>query len=106
MKHISTPSLSIIVPTLNEENYIELLLKSISQQEKSSICFEILVVDGGSQDETLNVAKEYNAKILVFPGLGEFASRNIGAEKAKGKYLLFTCSDIIFPKDLFKKVLD
>ncbi len=104
MENADVPIISIIVPTLNEENCIKLLLESIDQQEW--IDSEVLVIDGGSQDKTIDIAKEYNAKIFVFPGLGEFASRNIGVKKAKGKYLLFTCSDIIFPKDLFKKVLN
>lgn len=104
MKRIDVPLISVIVPTLNEEKYIGLLLESIRQQGSTDI--EVLVVDGGSQDRTLDIAKKYSAKIFVFTGLGEFASRNVGAKKAKGKYLLFTCSDIIFPKGLFKRVLD
>lgn len=95
--------ISVIIPTLNEEKYLGLLLDSIKLQNLQN--FEVLVVDGGSKDRTLEVAKKYNARIFVFPGYGEFISRNMGAKNAKGKYLFFTCADIIFPEGLFKKIL-
>jgi glycosyltransferase involved in cell wall biosynthesis len=98
------PSISVIVPTLNEEKYLEHLLVSIERQKPAN--FEIIVVDGGSVDKTVEIAKKHGGKALVLPGLGEFSSRNIGAENAKGEYLLFTCSDIIFPEGLFKKILN
>jgi glycosyltransferase involved in cell wall biosynthesis len=98
------PLMSIIVPTLNEEECIRFLLESINQQ--SSISSEILVVDGGSKDRTHIIAKRHRAKIIILPGHGEFISRNLGAEEAKGKYLLFTCADIIFPTGLFQKITE
>lgn len=94
--------ISVIIPTLNEEKYIGLLLESIKRQNFPNS--EILVVDGGSKDGTLEVAKKYNVRTFIFQGYSEFASRNIGAKNAKGKYLLFTCADIIFPEGLFKKI--
>jgi len=103
MHPLKTPLISVIVPTLNEEDHIWRLLKSIKWQRY--VNSEILLVDGGSKDKTLDIARRYNAKILVFPGHGEFVSRNIGAEKAKGEYLLFTCADIIFPEGLFEKIV-
>lgn len=99
-----TPLISVIVPTLNEEKHISLLLKSIKRQHH--INSEILLVDGGSKDKTLDIAQQYDAKIFIFPEYGEFISRNIGAKKANGKYLLFTCADIIFPPGLFKKIIE
>lgn len=98
------PCISIIVPTLNEEKHIKLLLGSIKDQ--SFVSFETLIVDGGSRDRTSNIARQYNAKVVVLPGYGEFVSRNVGAKIAKGKILLFTCADIIFPESLFKKIIE
>lgn len=95
--------MSIIIPTLNEENSIGFLLKSIKSQ--SSVSFETVIVDGGSKDKTVRIAKRYNAKVLVLPGYGEYISRNIGAKKAEGELLLFTCADIIFPKHLFQEIV-
>jgi len=104
MCSLETPVMSVIVPTLNEENYIRFLLKSVKQQK--FVNYEILLIDGGSKDKTLDIAQQYNAKIFIFPGYGEFISRNIGTQKARGEYLLFTCADIIFPEGLFEKIIE
>jgi glycosyltransferase involved in cell wall biosynthesis len=99
-----SPSISIIIPTLNEEHYIKLLIESIKRQNYTN--FEILIVDGGSKDKTLEIAQKNGALVFKFPGYGEFISRNIGAKNAKGNYLLFTCADIIFPEGLLKEILE
>jgi glycosyltransferase involved in cell wall biosynthesis len=98
------PNISVIVPTLNEERNIRTFLESLGQQP--SVDFETVVIDGGSKDGTSRIAKAHNAKIVVLPGYGEFTSRNIGAKIAKGSLLLFTCADIIFPKNVFRKIVD
>lgn len=96
--------ISIIVPTLNEEESLRFLLGSLRRQTWSD--FEILVVDGGSKDKTVDVAKKYNVTTIVLRGGREFNSRNVGAGLAKGEILLFTCADVIIPKDLIEKVYD
>jgi glycosyltransferase involved in cell wall biosynthesis len=100
---LDDPEISVIVPTLNEEAHIRSLFESIERQ--SSVSFEVLMVDGGSNDRTSDVARVYGAKAIVLPGYGEFVSRNVGAEIARGKYLLFTCADIVFPDHLFQKII-
>ena len=50
--------ISIIIPTLNEETNLENLLRQLNQLEKK-IPFEIIVVDGGSQDATIAIASDY-----------------------------------------------
>lgn len=100
---IEKPQLSIIVPTLNEEKNVGLLLNSAKNQ---AAIFETLVVDGGSKDETCQVASKQQAKVIVLPGFGEFISRNVGAKNAKGELLFFTCADIIFPEGLFTKIVE
>ena len=98
------PRISIIVPTLNEGNHIGLLLNSLKDQ--SSVSFETLVIDGGSKDKTPVIAHQHNARVVVLPEHGEFVSRNVGAKMSKGHYLLFTCADIIFPKDILQRIVD
>ena len=98
------PQVSVIVPTLNEESGIGLLLESIMTQ--SSTSFETLIVDGGSGDKTPTIADQYSAKIVVLPGHGEFISRNVGAKMSRGSLLLFTCADIIFPRGTFRRILE
>jgi glycosyltransferase involved in cell wall biosynthesis len=97
-------TVSVIVPTLNEEQTVINLLKSLNSQYYENL--EVIIIDGGSRDKTVEVAKKHGAKVLVYEGLSEFASRNVGAEIANGDILIFTCADIIFPQDLLKKIID
>ncbi len=94
----------MVVPTLNEERHVESLLASLKEQSQTS--FEVLIVDGGSKDKTSDIAHLYDARVVVLPGCGEFASRNVGAKMARGEFLLFTCADIIFPNGLLAKVIE
>lgn len=96
--------ISVIVPTLNEEGSLKFLLESLRRQTWSN--FEVFVVDGGSGDKTIDIADQYNAKTVVLNGGAEFYSRNFGASLAKGEILLFTCADIIMPKNLMEKVYE
>ncbi len=96
------PLITIIAPTLNEERNIRFLLESVGKQTNMNV--EIVVVDGGSTDNTVSIAKSYCAKVIVEKGLPEFPSRNIGAKAASGEILLFTCADVIFPQNLLEKI--
>jgi glycosyltransferase involved in cell wall biosynthesis len=99
--------LSIIVPTLNEERNITNLLESVNSQHYHTCSeVEVIIIDGGSRDRTVEIARNHGAKVVIYNGLGEFASRNAGARIAKGDILIFTCADVIFPQDLLGKVID
>ena len=102
MQAEKNPLISIIVPTLNEQEHLKLLLRSLEEQRLAN--FETLVIDGGSKDKTAEIAKARGAEVMVLPGYGEFISRNIGAKEARGALLLFTCADITFPPDLFSRI--
>lgn len=82
---------SIIIPTFNSGKTIELCLKSITEQTYRNI--ETIIVDNYSSDNTPEIAKHYNVKIIV-KRLERSPARNLGAEWAKGEYLLFIDSDM------------
>lgn len=103
MQADKTPFISVIVPTLNEEENIHAFMKSVRDQP--AVEFETLVIDGGSIDKTSGIAEQHNARVVVLPGHGEFISRNVGAKMAKGNLLLFTCADIIFPRNAFQRII-
>jgi len=92
--------LSIIIPTLNEENYLPLLLKSIKKQDFNS--YEIIIADAGSKDKTLEIAKKHDCKIVRggLPAKG----KNNGAKAAKGDLFFFLDADVILPERIFGKV--
>lgn len=94
--------LCVIIPTLNEEKNLPLCLSSLNSNYPNQ--YEVIIVDGGSKDQTARIAEEYGAKVIVEPACPEFTSRNIGAEKARGDILLFTCADVVFPKNLVSTV--
>lgn len=84
---------SVIMPTYNSEKTIEKALHSIRGQEFEQSRIEILVIDGGSTDDTVQIAQRYQTRILLnekkFP---EYA-KQIGIKNAKGKYAIFQDSD-------------
>ena len=85
--------LSIITPTLNEEEYLPLLFDSIKKQDFKD--YEIIVADAGSKDKTVEIATENNCRVVSggLPG----KARNEGAKIAKGATLLFLDADILLP---------
>lgn len=94
--------ISIIIPTLNEEERLPLLLESLRKQNFSD--YEIIVADAGSKDRTLDIARENGCKIAK-GGLPAFG-RNEGARQALGDKLLFLDADVVLPDNFFFKALD
>ncbi|MCF0131719.1 MAG: glycosyltransferase [Pseudobutyrivibrio sp.] len=88
------PTFTVIMPTYNSASTIEESLKSIRRQKGYNPSeVEILVVDGGSTDNTIEIAKSYGARIIDNPRrLPEFA-KNIGFDAAHGRYGLLLDSD-------------
>lgn len=92
--------ISVIIPTKNAGEDFKFLLKMIRNQ-KGFNNIEIITVDSGSQDQTVQISKNYNAKVIdIKPE--EFShsyARNLGARNASGDFLLFMVQDVIPPSD-------
>ena len=82
--------ISVIVPTLNEA---ELLSGTLRRIQANNMPHEILVVDGGSMDETVALAKASGAQVRVVPRPGRAAQMNLGARNARGDNFLFLHGD-------------
>jgi len=93
---------SVIIPTYQEEKYIGNLLSRLAKMNPSS---EIIVVDGGSTDETVKIARRFTDKVYQINQRGIGRARNYGAYKAKGDILIFLDADVTPPPDLIEKVL-
>lgn len=92
------PFFSIIIPALNEERYLPLLLKDLSKQTFQD--FEVIVVDGGSTDKTIqkaNSSKLENLKIIKSQVKNVCYQRNLGATIAKSDHLIFMDADNRIP---------
>ena len=85
--------ISVIIPTLNEASRIGALLEALAREDTAH---EVIVADGGSDDETVTIARRLGASVLsTVRGRGQklFA----GAAKARGDVLLFLHADSVFP---------
>lgn len=87
---------SVVMPTYNSEKTIEKALTSIRNQKFDQDAIEILVIDGGSTDATLDIAKKYGAKILINKERVPEAAKRIGYQQAKGKWIIKQDSDEVY----------
>jgi glycosyltransferase involved in cell wall biosynthesis len=87
------PLVSVIVLTLNSEKYITRCLTSLMQQTFSN--FEVLIVDAGSKDNTIEIIKnfDFRFKLLELPNSDMGSARNYGINASIGKYITFLDSD-------------
>lgn len=88
------PKISVIIPVLNEANSIQRLLQQIRHQQEDAI--ELIVVDGGSQDNTVALARAEGA-IVISTAQGRATQMNGGATVALGEILLFLHADTTLP---------
>lgn len=101
----NSPQISIVIPALNEEDYIQKVLKSIRTNSSSNSIQEILVVDGGSTDGTVLAAKTDGATVISSEK-GRAKQMNLGAKIATGDILYFLHVDTLPPKDFDQDILN
>ncbi|BAZ43223.1 hypothetical protein NIES4102_02230 [Chondrocystis sp. NIES-4102] len=89
---------SIIIPTLNEADFLARTLDHLAVLNPPPK--EILIVDGGSQDSTLEIARNAGISPLISPQAGRSVQMNLGAKAATGDYLCFLHADTFVPDDL------
>jgi rSAM/selenodomain-associated transferase 2 len=91
--HPERTSISIIIPTLDEADFIAATLASIPREPE----LEVIVVDGGSRDETPAIARSLGAQVF-HSDPGRARQMNLGAAKARGEVLLFLHADTCLPE--------
>jgi rSAM/selenodomain-associated transferase 2 len=103
VRHRPSPTLSLIIPTLNEAAHLPALLDDLAQQK--DISCEILVGDGGSTDATRTIVESFGARFIP-ARRGRGVQMNTAARQASGAYLLFLHADTrIDDPCLFNKAL-
>lgn len=100
------PKVSVVIPVYNAAKYVEQCINSILEQ--TFIDFELILVDDGSTDGSLEIGRRYTTKDTrvklieqAHSNAGE--ARNLGLLQAKGKYITFLDSDDFFEIDLLEK---
>src|SRR5579859_7170453 len=104
-------NVSVIIPCYNYARFLPDAVASVVAQTYT--CWELLIIDDGSNDDTLATAQQLQAiypeqRIRVFhqPNCGQAATRNIGADHAQGNYLLYLdADDILAPQTLARMTL-
>ena len=100
--------ISIVIPTYNESKVLLDCLKSLETQAFSD--FDLVLVDDGSNDNTLKLASEfklknYSLKFLKQNHKGAGAARNLGAKEAHGEILVFVDADMTFDREFLKNLV-
>ncbi|WP_430901698.1 MULTISPECIES: glycosyltransferase family 2 protein [unclassified Paraflavitalea] len=102
---MSSPIVSVLMTSFNRENFIELAVESVLSSNLND--FELIIVDDGSVDKTVEIARSYQTKdsrVKVYcndVNLGDYPNRNKAASYANGKYIKYLDSDdIMYPHTL------
>lgn len=101
--------ISIIVPCYNAERYLDECLKSLKAQQEPSI--EMIFIDDGSRDATGSMLdafalREPRARVLHIPNGGVSAARNLGLDRATGRYIAFIDADDTLKEGGLKRLFD
>ena len=100
---MSEVKVSVVIPAFNSAQTLEKCLTSI-RSNTSKYSYEIIVVDAGSDGETIEIAKKHADKVLS--GMPSRINRNKGIKAAQGEIICFTDSDCVVPEDWIDKLVD
>lgn len=105
MTNKHNPECSVIIPAYNEAEIIEATLKSLSQQTIDRDRYEIIVVDNGSTDRTVEIAKIYADFVLIKNKGNVGAVRNYGVSKSNSSNIICTDADCLFSENWIERGL-
>lgn len=95
--------LSLIILTLNEQDNVKSLLQNLKQSLlKMSISYELIVIDGGSTDRTVETARSEGAKVIVQPERGYGKALKEGFQASQGRYVLTMDADLSHPAEFIE----
>jgi len=110
MDSLEHPFVSVIIPTRNEEKYIGKCLESLVSQTYPTDRFEVLVIDGMSEDRTLSVVTGFvgkiNLRILENGKIKHVYALNQGIKEAKGDYFIIICGHSFTERDFIEKSIN
>ena len=99
------PFVSIIIPALNSEKTLDACLNAIWSMDYPKDRLEVILVDNGSTDGTVKIAKKHNIRIFIKPKVNISVLRNFGAKMARGEIYAFVDSDCLVQRDWLKSAI-
>jgi glycosyltransferase involved in cell wall biosynthesis len=101
----TSPKISVIIPAKNEATLLGFCLDAIKKQSYPKNCFEIILVDNGSIDETVQIAKTFDCLVLDGSGLTIAGLRNLGVKFSTGEILAFLDADCVPEENWLQQIL-
>lgn len=101
-KFSKQPYISVVIPALNEADYLPRALGSLNAQTFRD--FEIIVADNGSTDATAQIALSHGARVISETKPGVCAARDAGTRAARGQIIVSTDADTVFQPDWLNKI--
>ncbi len=95
---------TVIIPTYNEEENIEVTLLNLKKQ-KTRASYEVIVVDGGSTDSTREIASKY-VHVIKSPRKGKAYQLNYATTQTRSKYIIFLDADTVLPDNYIERVFN
>jgi rSAM/selenodomain-associated transferase 2 len=96
--------LSIIIPAYNSEDVLSVCLSSLMPGLEAGLLREVILVDGGSEDQTRRLAEGAGATVLQASTKGRAAQMRLGVEQARGDWFLFLHADTALSRDWAERV--
>jgi glycosyltransferase involved in cell wall biosynthesis len=98
--------ISVIIPVWNSGALLRRCLEALARQTLGPDCFEIIVVDNGSSDDSAAIANSFPGVVLLSePRPGSYAARNRGLARARGDFIAFTDADCVPAPDWLEQAL-
>ena len=97
-------TLSVVIPTLNEERHVGSLLSDVFGQTRRAD--EVIVVDAGSEDGTVSVVERFPGVVLLAGSPPVAKGRNLGGRRAHGDVVVFLDADVRLPEGFFEGLLE
>lgn len=98
------PTVSVVVPALNEADYLPATLSALAGQTHSDS--EVLVVDGGSDDRTPSIVRQFGVPLIEQEAGGIGRGRDLGAQAAAGEWLAFVDADTVVTRNYLDRMLE
>ena len=101
---VDRPSLSVVIPALNEERHVSSLLSDVFRQTRRAD--EVIVVDAGSEDDTVSIVKQFPGVVVLAGSPPVAAGRNLGGQSTRGDVLIFLDADVRLSESFFEGLLE